>query len=131
MYVFLFIKSNFSSVLNDIDVVCKSILLSSLKILLLISPKWTLFDGVKDSIGNGSRICVFSIGGHGKLNWQMAWLFFLQVFLWWCVCLEDNMFCTIVSVNVFLFLFKFTFIIMPTWFIIIYVTRNISIGLHW
>jgi hypothetical protein len=40
---------------------------------LLISPKWTLFEGVKDSIGNGSRICVFSIGGHGKLNWQMAY----------------------------------------------------------
>jgi hypothetical protein len=30
------------------------------------------FEGVKDSIGNGSRFCVFSIGGHGKLNQQMA-----------------------------------------------------------
>jgi hypothetical protein len=31
-----------------------------------------LFEGVKNSIRNGSRICVFSIGGHGKLNRQMA-----------------------------------------------------------
>jgi hypothetical protein len=37
---------------------------------LLISPKWTLFEGVKDSIRNGSRICVFSIWGHGKLNYK-------------------------------------------------------------
>jgi hypothetical protein len=48
---------------------------------LLISPKWTLFEGAIDTIGNGSRICVLSIGDHGKLNWQMAWFFFLQVFL--------------------------------------------------
>jgi hypothetical protein len=34
MYVFLSIESNFSNALNDIDVVYKSILLSSLKILL-------------------------------------------------------------------------------------------------
>jgi len=39
MYVSLSIEINFSNVLNEIDVVCKSILLSSLKILLLISPK--------------------------------------------------------------------------------------------
>jgi hypothetical protein len=31
MYVSLSIEGNFSNVLNDIDVVCKSILLSSLK----------------------------------------------------------------------------------------------------
>jgi hypothetical protein len=48
---------------------------------LLISPIWTLFEGVKDSIGNGSRICVFSIGRHGKLNRQMGWFCFLQFFL--------------------------------------------------
>jgi hypothetical protein len=47
---------------------------------LLISPKWTLLEGVKYSTGNGSRICVFPIGSHGKLNQQMAWFFFLQVF---------------------------------------------------
>jgi hypothetical protein len=46
MYVSLSIESNFSNALNDIDVVCRSILLSSLKILLLISPKWTLFEGI-------------------------------------------------------------------------------------
>ncbi len=85
IYVYLSIGSNFSNALNDMDVVCKSILLCSLKILLLISPKWTIFEGVKDSIGNGSRIYVFSIQGHGKLNQQMAWFFFLQVFLWQCV----------------------------------------------
>ncbi len=85
MYVSLSIQSNFSKVLNDLDVVYKSILLSFSKIILLIPPKWTLFEGVKDSIGNGSRICVFSIGGHGKLNQQMAWFFFVQVFLQWCV----------------------------------------------
>jgi hypothetical protein len=39
MYVSLSIESNFSNMLNDINVVCKSILLSSLKIILLISPK--------------------------------------------------------------------------------------------
>ncbi len=39
MYVFLSIKKNFNNVINDMDVVCKSILLSSLQILLLISPK--------------------------------------------------------------------------------------------
>ncbi len=77
MYVSLSIESNFSNALNDIDVVYKSILLSSLKILLLISPKWTLFEGIKNSIGNGSRFCVFFIGGHGKLNQQMVWFFFL------------------------------------------------------
>jgi hypothetical protein len=61
MYVSLSIKNNYSNVLNDIDVVCKSILLSSSNILLLISPKWTLFEGVKDSIGNGSRFIYFSM----------------------------------------------------------------------
>ncbi len=86
----LYIESNFSNALNDMDVACKSILLSSSKILLLISPKWTLFEGVKDSIKNGSRICVFSIGGHGKLNWQMVWFFFLQVFLWQCVEIDED-----------------------------------------
>jgi hypothetical protein len=39
MYVSLSIESNFNNAVNHIDVVCKSILLSSLKILLLISPK--------------------------------------------------------------------------------------------
>jgi hypothetical protein len=39
-----------------------------LKNLLLISPKWTLFEGVKNFIKNGSRIYVVSIGGHGKLK---------------------------------------------------------------
>jgi hypothetical protein len=48
-----------------------------LKNLLLISPKWTLFEGVKNFIMNSSKIYVFSIGGHGKLNRQMARFFFL------------------------------------------------------
>ncbi len=39
MYVFLSIESNFNNALNDIDVVCRSILLSSSKNLLLISLK--------------------------------------------------------------------------------------------
>jgi hypothetical protein len=39
IYVSLSIEKKISNVLNDIDVVYKSILLSSLKILLLISPK--------------------------------------------------------------------------------------------
>ncbi len=39
MYVYLSIERNLNNVLNDIDVVCKSILLSFSKILLLISPK--------------------------------------------------------------------------------------------
>ncbi len=77
MYVFLFVERNFSNALNDINVVCNAILLSSLKILLLISPKWTLFEGIKNYIGNGSRFCVFFIGGHAKLNQQMVWFFFL------------------------------------------------------
>ncbi len=77
MYIFLSIESNFSNMLNDINVICKSILLSSLKNLLLISPKWTLFEGVKNFIMNSSKIYVFSIGGHGKLNRQMARFFFL------------------------------------------------------
>ncbi len=68
MYIFLSIENNFSNTLNDINVICKSILLSSLKNLLLISPKWTLFEGVKNFIKNGSRIYVVSIGGHGKLK---------------------------------------------------------------
>ncbi len=38
MYVFLSIESNFNHVLNDINVVCKSILLHSLNFFLLISP---------------------------------------------------------------------------------------------
>jgi hypothetical protein len=71
MYVSLFIKSNFSNALNDINVICKSILLSSSKILLLIYLNM-FFEGVKDSTGNGLRICVFSIRGYGKLNQQMA-----------------------------------------------------------
>jgi len=85
MNVFLSLNFFFNHVLNDKDVVCKSILLHSLKCFLLISPKWTHFEGVKHSIGNDSKIWGFSIGGHGKLNWQMAWFFFLQVFLWRCV----------------------------------------------
>ncbi len=43
----------------------------------MLSP-WTFFEGVKDSIGNGSKTFVLSIG-HGKLK-QMAWFFFLHVF---------------------------------------------------
>jgi len=39
MYVSLSIERNFSNVLNDIDVVYKSILLSSSKKKLIISPK--------------------------------------------------------------------------------------------
>jgi hypothetical protein len=37
MYVFLSVENNFSNALNDIDVVCKSILLIFLKLFLLIS----------------------------------------------------------------------------------------------
>jgi hypothetical protein len=59
MYVFIYKKNNFSNALNDIDVVYKSFLLSSLKICLLISHKWTLFEGVNDSIKNGSRFFYF------------------------------------------------------------------------
>jgi hypothetical protein len=65
-YAYLSIEKNYSNALNDIDVVCKSILLSLLKTLLIISLKWTLFEGVKISIGNGSKFCVRSIGGHGN-----------------------------------------------------------------
>jgi hypothetical protein len=39
MCVSFSIKNHFNNALNDIDVICKSILLSLLKILLLISPK--------------------------------------------------------------------------------------------
>jgi hypothetical protein len=39
MYVSLSIERNFSNALNDIDVVYKSILLSSSKTILIISPK--------------------------------------------------------------------------------------------
>ncbi len=46
---------------------------------LLISRKWTLFEGVKDSIGNGSRFYFISIGGHGKLNQQMAYTTLAQI----------------------------------------------------
>ncbi len=55
MHVSLFIKRNSSNVLNDIDVVCKSILLSSLK-KLLISLKQTFFEKAKIFIWNVSRI---------------------------------------------------------------------------
>jgi len=37
----------------------------------MLSPL-ILFEGVKDSLGNGSRIFVSSIGRHGKLNQQVA-----------------------------------------------------------
>jgi len=37
----------------------------------MLSPS-IFFKGVKDSIGNGSRNFFFPIGGHGKLNQQMA-----------------------------------------------------------
>jgi len=39
MYVSLSIESNYNIALNDIDVVYKSILLSSMNLFLLISPK--------------------------------------------------------------------------------------------
>jgi hypothetical protein len=42
MYVPLYIESNYSITLNDIDVVYKSILLSSVSLFLLISPKYWL-----------------------------------------------------------------------------------------
>ncbi len=54
-YVYLSIENNSSNALNDIDVICKSFLLSSSKLLLIISHKWTLFEGVKIFIGNGSK----------------------------------------------------------------------------
>ncbi len=38
-YAYLSIEKNYSNALNDIDVVCKSILLSLLKTLLIISLK--------------------------------------------------------------------------------------------
>jgi len=37
----------------------------------MLSPL-ILFEGVKDSLGNGSRIFVSSIGRYGKLNQQVA-----------------------------------------------------------
>ncbi len=102
MYVSLFIDNNFSNVLNDIDVVSKSILLNSSKFLLLISPKWTLFERVKVSMGNGfflrfgglqffSLMFFFGVRGGGVLLlWTLSvfscnilkfvslWFFFLS-----------------------------------------------------
>jgi len=42
-----FYRFFFNSALNDIDAICESILLSLLKITLLISPKWTIFERLK------------------------------------------------------------------------------------
>ncbi len=87
MYVSLSIEINFGNALNDIDIVCKLILLSSLKILLLISPKWTLFEGVKDSIENGSRICVFFHRRPWKIKLTNAFIF-LPTSLFVMMCLS-------------------------------------------
>jgi hypothetical protein len=58
------------NVVNDIvGIVRRSILLSSLKNSWLISFK-QVFSNLRDKFpsGSGSRICVSSIGGHGKLK---------------------------------------------------------------
>jgi hypothetical protein len=73
MYISLFMEIDSKNVVNGIvDVVCRSILLNSNK-RLLISFQWVFFSkGDKFPSGVGSKICVSSIGGHGKLKSQVA-----------------------------------------------------------
>jgi hypothetical protein len=69
MYVSLSMEIDYNNVVNDIvSVVCRSILLSSSKKLLLISLKRVFSKGDKFLSSIGSIICVSSRRDHGKIK---------------------------------------------------------------